>query len=283
MLRSLGIPARLAVGFAEGEAVSWNQRLVRERDAHAWPEVYFPGIGWVEFEPTGSQPALARPAGGGETVAQAATPEAGPTPDEATPTLGPAPVSGSGPGSGAPPNTLLRVTLIFLAFIALIVVGFLAYTFGWLDRALAAGRRALHTPLPVLLSNGFESLALIPPAWLRRWAHFAGLDPIQRSFNVVYQGLRWMGERFPPSLTPAEAAARLRVRLPDALPDLKVLLDEYQPALYGQKPGDLEKVRAAAQRVRRQALRGALRRRWTLLRQALGRAFRPRRKMPGLS
>ncbi len=62
LLRSLGIPARLAVGFARGE---WDPQTgayqVRERDAHAWPEVYFPGIGWVEFEPTVSQPAIVRP------------------------------------------------------------------------------------------------------------------------------------------------------------------------------------------------------------------------------
>ena len=61
MLRSLGIPARLVVGFAPGEydedRDSWT---VRTRDYHAWPEVYFPRYGWVEFEPTPSrvQPSL---------------------------------------------------------------------------------------------------------------------------------------------------------------------------------------------------------------------------------
>ena len=53
MLRSLGIPARLAVGFAPGAFDSdrggW---VVEARHYHAWPEVYFPGYGWVEFEPT---------------------------------------------------------------------------------------------------------------------------------------------------------------------------------------------------------------------------------------
>ena len=61
MLRSLGIPARLVVGFAPGEyddaRDSWT---VRTKDYHAWPEVYFPRYGWVEFEPTPSsvQPSL---------------------------------------------------------------------------------------------------------------------------------------------------------------------------------------------------------------------------------
>ena len=46
MLRSVGIPARMAVGFAQGDYQNGTY-IVRQRDAHAWPEVYFPGIGWV--------------------------------------------------------------------------------------------------------------------------------------------------------------------------------------------------------------------------------------------
>ena len=53
MLRCLGIPARVASGFATGV---YDRRLgaylVRENDAHAWVEVYFPGQGWVAFDPT---------------------------------------------------------------------------------------------------------------------------------------------------------------------------------------------------------------------------------------
>ena len=284
MLRSLGIPARLAVGFAEGEPVSWNQRLVRERDAHAWPEVYFPGSGWVEFEPTGSQPALIRPTEAGAAVAGSGTPAAVPTPGEQTPSPEPAlPVGATGSGSGARPNTLLRLTWIFLVFVALIVAGFLAYTFGWLDKALASGRRALHTPLAILLRDGFVFLALTPPGWLARRAYFAGLGPIQRSFGVVYQGLRWLGEAVTPSLTPAEAAARLRASLPQAGPDLDRLLGEYQPALYGRKKGDLTTVRAVVGRIRRQTVRGALRRRWNLAGQALKRVFLRRGRLAQVS
>jgi transglutaminase-like putative cysteine protease len=55
MARSLGIPARLAVGYSSG-AYDPNQRLfvVTEQNAHSWPELYFPQIGWVPFEPTAS-------------------------------------------------------------------------------------------------------------------------------------------------------------------------------------------------------------------------------------
>jgi len=47
-----GIPARVAVGFTAGNQVNRTQWTVTGGDAHAWPELYFPGIGWVPFEPT---------------------------------------------------------------------------------------------------------------------------------------------------------------------------------------------------------------------------------------
>ena len=57
MLREEGIPARLVEGFTTGTFDSTsNTWVVREQDAHAWVEAYFPGYGWIEFEPTPSQP-----------------------------------------------------------------------------------------------------------------------------------------------------------------------------------------------------------------------------------
>jgi transglutaminase-like putative cysteine protease len=60
MLRSLHIPARLATGYSTGDYDPvLNQAVVRERDAHAWVEVYFSGYGWVPVDPTPGVPALA--------------------------------------------------------------------------------------------------------------------------------------------------------------------------------------------------------------------------------
>jgi transglutaminase-like putative cysteine protease len=60
MLRSLGVPSRMATGYAPGTYDSKSQSyIVRESAAHAWPEVYFPGYGWEEFEPTPSQAVIA--------------------------------------------------------------------------------------------------------------------------------------------------------------------------------------------------------------------------------
>ncbi len=57
MLRSLGVPSRLAVGFIPGERNSLTGLYeVRASDAHSWAEVYFPGIGWQGFDPTAQVP-----------------------------------------------------------------------------------------------------------------------------------------------------------------------------------------------------------------------------------
>ena len=52
MLRTLDIPTRVAVGFTSGVALGDGEYSVLGRNAHAWPEVWFDGIGWVMFEPT---------------------------------------------------------------------------------------------------------------------------------------------------------------------------------------------------------------------------------------
>ncbi|MEU5151887.1 transglutaminaseTgpA domain-containing protein [Streptomyces yangpuensis] len=52
MSRTLGIPARVAVGFTPGEKQPDGIVNVSMRDAHAWPELYFQGVGWTRFEPT---------------------------------------------------------------------------------------------------------------------------------------------------------------------------------------------------------------------------------------
>ena len=58
MARTLGIPTRVAVGFLPGQAVQDGDHytyVVSGKLAHAWPELYFQGIGWVRFEPTPAQ------------------------------------------------------------------------------------------------------------------------------------------------------------------------------------------------------------------------------------
>ncbi len=83
MLRSLGIHARLAAGYAEG---IWEPEtesfLVTGEDAHSWVEVFFPGLGWIEFEPTAGESELVRaPGGAPETAALQSRPDSEPARD----------------------------------------------------------------------------------------------------------------------------------------------------------------------------------------------------------
>ncbi|MBV7694881.1 DUF3488 and transglutaminase-like domain-containing protein [Streptomyces sp. TRM70350] len=71
MARTLGIPARVAVGFAPGTAQGDGTVTVGLRDAHAWPELYFEGVGWTRFEPTpnrGTTPTYTQPEVPGSSI-----------------------------------------------------------------------------------------------------------------------------------------------------------------------------------------------------------------------
>lgn len=59
LARAAGLPARLVVGYANGSYdLEKAQYVVTENYAHSWVEIYFANIGWVEFEPTASQPVI---------------------------------------------------------------------------------------------------------------------------------------------------------------------------------------------------------------------------------
>lgn len=64
LARASGLPARLVTGFDSGSYDPYTaQYVVTQSDAHAWVEIYFTATGWVEFEPTGNQPAPKRESG----------------------------------------------------------------------------------------------------------------------------------------------------------------------------------------------------------------------------
>ena len=107
MARSLGIPARVAVGFTPGDLGTDGRYHVTTHDAHAWPEVWLAGIGWTHmFDPT--------PAGAGSAVAGGSSlPGEAPIGGVITPattttvpqTTQPGATTGTAPAGGAGTNT----------------------------------------------------------------------------------------------------------------------------------------------------------------------------------
>jgi transglutaminase-like putative cysteine protease len=257
MLRTLGIPSRLTVGFAQGRMAADGWQEVQALDAHSWPEVYFPGVGWVEFEPTVSQPDIIRPEG-------MPAPPITPAPAPARVKPRPPNIERVLPGSVESPSAIpvpnvqgiLIALFLFLVFLgAALLWAFNSQRVHVLLRGLQAG---LPTQVPLKSTRWLTSHALPVPGWLERSAWRAGLSPMQRSFTSIYQALRLLGIPTAPSETPAEASALLSTRLPEAADPVAVLLAEYQASCYGDSAGDLDAVRRAAAVVRRLAFRRAL-------------------------
>ncbi len=120
MARLEGIPSRIAVGYAPGRTTGATVSVagqgalpeyeVDARDAHAWPELYFQGVGWVAFEPTPSRGVVPAYATEAAAPSGASTnenndgllPENDPKPSSAAaPAPLPVPAAGDGDGSGS--------------------------------------------------------------------------------------------------------------------------------------------------------------------------------------
>lgn len=100
MARTLGIPARVAIGFLPGRSTpdGWE---VQASDAHAWPELWFEGVGWTRFEPTpsvqtGAAPAWTVPAADPAETGGAEQPQSEPQPSVAPGEPAPAPTDDPG-------------------------------------------------------------------------------------------------------------------------------------------------------------------------------------------
>ena len=153
MARREGIPARVATGFLPG-VPRGDVREVRASDAHAWPELYFAGVGWLRFEPTPAGRSGAAPEYTGATDVQtpppASTPTATPTPELPTATDQPVPPaetdaapeeSGGTVGAGGTGPTWGGA--LVAALLLALVLGAVPLAARW---SLAARRRGAHTP-----------------------------------------------------------------------------------------------------------------------------------------
>ena len=265
MLRSQGIPARMAAGFAMG---TWDAErgayLVRERDAHTWVEVYFPGVGWVEFEPTADEAPLDRP--GDETpqnILPTVTPQPTPSPlPTATPTL-PAPTQSGGanatptstsesplrpstvtptpsPSPSPTPPPPPDVTRVDDGGTHVLKV--LAMTLGAL----------------LLVVLGIVGVGLFV-IWYVEYRGLRGLDAVQRAYGRLLIYARWVGIRLPEAATPDERRRALVSEVPEGEPPINAITHAYIEARYAPpRPDDPQRaqwVRAAWAEARRVFLR----------------------------
>jgi transglutaminase-like putative cysteine protease len=176
MARQVGVPSRVAVGFTSGEVVDNNFLQVTTHDAHAWPELWFPGTGWVPFEPTPradgtvAVPSYTTPAGRVPSDDTGTTPTPDTTgPDtttnpagqgpEPTPAAEGDPLAGTGAGRGWLDRPVVRAGLAVVLLI-LAVPGV-----KW-ARNLLARRRAGHRPRDAVAESYAE---------LTTWARDAGI------------------------------------------------------------------------------------------------------------
>jgi transglutaminase-like putative cysteine protease len=107
LARLLGIPSRVVIGFTQGTFVGGDTWQVRTSDAHAWPELYFSGAGWLGFEPT--PPNVNGPAGQGTATAPPYSeplrlPGGAPSPSAAQKPASHPTAAASGPSGGRLPH-----------------------------------------------------------------------------------------------------------------------------------------------------------------------------------
>ncbi|HLA19247.1 MAG TPA: DUF4129 domain-containing transglutaminase family protein [Dehalococcoidia bacterium] len=235
LLRSLGVPARLAAGFVvdsqdfDKEAGAY---VVQDRDAYAWAEVYFPGEGWVEFNPSPDRPAELRPTqtGGDVTVPPVDLNDIRDLPVSTgglfpfePPERSGQPDSAAGGGSGP----------VYAAWIALGVAGFLA---------AVAGSAAL--------------------GWRRS---VAGLPYPQQLWEKTVRLASWAGHPPMPGQTPASFAGALARRF-RSLRDLDLLAQVYGRSRFGRNDAlegeELERLARAWAKLRATLAWQAVQRLW---------------------
>jgi transglutaminase-like putative cysteine protease len=181
LARLLGIPTRIATGYTQGVLTGKDHYVVKSTDAHAWPEVYFQGFGWIRLEPTPPGQGSAQPAGyavpAPASIAPPVLPAGGAS---AAPASRPGPngkakqliglglgQGGAAAGKGSPGTPWTAIALAVLAAIAL-AGGVISLARPAAVRALAArpdsprehSRLSITTTVVALVAAGGVALAL---------------------------------------------------------------------------------------------------------------------------
>jgi hypothetical protein len=250
LARLLEIPSRVAVGYTEGSLIGHDRWDVRTSDAHAWPELYFQGAGWLRFEPTPSgtdgqatavQPAYSvpplTPVPGGpqaQPTATATVPQTGATP-KAPGALGKLRRLGAGGAGGSVGPA--RSGSIWLIVVAVLVILLITPR---LARSLTRRRR---------WSRAADDRQRARAAWLEL------LD------DLTDHQVAWSASQSPRALGNRLAAT---VRLsPEAAAALTRIVHATERARYARDAADSATLRADTDLVRREVAAGSSRsRRW---------------------
>jgi transglutaminase-like putative cysteine protease len=214
MLRSVGIPARLAVGFAQGDYnPATDAYEVVNADAHSWVEVYFPKYGWIEFEPTASQPAIVRP-------------------------IGPAGSAGLGNEGFVDFGDILADETGQTARDRLLEGGAdvapgLVFTLPFMETQVTVPGSVISGT--AILLAGFILVALGGMGWWwRQQARPAG--DIYKLYQRMLRLAAWMGLTMRPWQTPYEHASQLQRRLPERQGEIGAITSEYVHHLFSPTP-----------------------------------------------
>jgi hypothetical protein len=266
MLRSLGIPARIGVGYAQGEFDSETESyIVRRLDSHAWPEVYFVDIGWVIFEPTTDQPALSLPLGEEEINEEGLPllpenpiedrlPEPGGIPTEAVDELGDNETETGRAIFNIQPKLIVWIIL------ALFGLGLGAWLF---IRYRPSYIKLKIDPLPVILERALLKHNKKVPRWLQRWRYLSLMSVPERAYRQLGWSIRIMGKTLNPAETPKERAQRLIELLPELEIPVQEIINEYHLDQFSHHIINEERAKRAAKKVRNLAVKTRLQKLFT--------------------
>jgi transglutaminase-like putative cysteine protease len=252
MLRSLGVPARMAVGFSQGTLDEQTGVYhVLEQNAHAWPEVFFPTYGWVEFEPTTSEAALIRPvrAVDDTDTGDSTDPNSDEGFESGRDNLGDLipPEDLAGPAVATSTNRLVA----------------------WLQALpwQAIGASALGLTLGALLLGVF-SLRVGAVGWenlgrVGAWALQRSGRALPTGVALVYmqfeRAARWLGLANSDAITPYERAEAFTQALPESGRGVAALTHEYVTEQYSPRPADPSSAQRAWHGIRWQVWHDTLR------------------------
>ena len=211
MLRSIGIPARVAVGFYPGDYDEAQEGYVYlQANAHAWTEVFFPGYGWIPFEPTSSQPVRDLEQYQGDDSMQ---PESTPLPVEETPEPT-TPASASTPigDNQEQPPIAPQVTPESGG--------------GGPNWTLIGGMAAL------------AALAIAALAWFAWALPLRGLSPASAIYSRFRRVGRWLGVRPAENATPREFGDAFLERVPQSQPQVERIVQMYELDQFGPDGAD---------------------------------------------